>query len=411
VLAVNTGAIIIRLNKPILGVYSMKAIKIRENIYWVGAIDWNVRNFHGYLTQRGSTYNAYLIIDEKITLIDTVKSHFCDEMIERIASIIDPEKIDVVISNHVEMDHSGSLPRLMQIAKNAELITSSPNGEKGLKAHYKQDWNYKPVKAGDSISIGKHSFNFVPTPMIHWPDNMVTYCPEEKILFSNDAFGQHIASSERFDNELPFDITIEEAKKYYANIVLPYSKQVLGALDIVGGLEIDIIAPSHGLIWKNHIPNIIAEYKKWASNTTSDKAVIIYDTMWKSTKKIAVAIQNGFENKNIITRMLDLKNIHMSDIMTEIIDAKYICVGSPTLNNNMLPTVAAFLTYMKGLAPKNRTGLAFGSFGWGGQSIGQIEEVLTNCKFNMMENIKTNYIPDSQELTNITKKITEQLSS
>jgi flavorubredoxin len=242
---------------------------------------------------------------------------------------------------------------------------------------------------------------FVLTPMIHWPDNMVTYCPEEKILFSNDSFGQHIASSERFDTEIPLDIVLEEAKKYYANIVLPYGRQVMGALDVVQKLPIEIIAPSHGLIWTKHIPTIIEEYKKWSANKTINKAVIIYDTMWESTQKIALAIQNKFDNKNIKTRIFSLKETHISDIMTELIDAKYICVGSPTLNNNMLPTVASFLTYMKGLAPKNRVGLAFGSYGWGGQSIGQIEEILKSCGFDLLEKIKINYVPKDEDLSAI----------
>jgi flavorubredoxin len=387
----------------------MKPIKLTENIYWVGGIDWNLRNFHGYLTQKGSTYNAYLIIDEKITLIDTVKHYLYDEMIERISSIIDPAKIDTIISNHVEMDHSGGLPKLMEVAKNATIVTSAPHGEKGLRAHYKKDWNFKTVKGGDSISLGKRTLQFVPTPMIHWPDNMVTYCPEEKILFSNDAFGQHIASSERFDDEYPLPTILEEAKKYYANIVLPYSKQVAGALEVVGKLDIKTIAPSHGLIWRSNIESIIKEYTKWSSNQTEEKALIIYDTMWDSTKKITYAIQNAFEEKNIATRIIDLKENHISDIMTEISTAKYICVGSPTLNNNMLPSVAAFLTYMKGLAPKNRIGLAFGSFGWGGQSIKQVEDILASCGFDIIEGIKANYVPDINQLKDITKKIKESL--
>jgi len=379
----------------------MKPVKIKENIYWVGGVDWNLRNFHGYLTQRGTTYNAYLIIDDKVTLIDTVKHYLVDEMIERISCLIDPSKIDIVISNHVEMDHSGGLPKIMQIAPNAQLFTSFPNGQKGLKLHYKKDWDFKAVKSGDSVSTGKHTLKFVATPMIHWPDNMVTYCPEEKILFSNDAFGQHIASSERFDKDFPIDITLEEAKKYYANIVLPFSRQVLGALETVGSLDIDVIAPSHGLVWKKHIPEIVSEYQRWASNTTNNKAVIVYDTMWGSTQKIAYEIQKAFENKNIKTSLFDLKATHISDIMTAILDSKYICVGSPTLNNNMLPTVAAFLTYFKGLAPKNRVGLAFGSYGWGGQSIGQIEEIFKAMNFETVENIRVNYIPDDNFLGNI----------
>lgn len=387
----------------------MQPIKIKDNVYWVGGIDWDLRNFHGYLTQRGSTYNAYLIIDEKITLIDTVKHYLYDEMIERISHIIDPSKIDYIISNHVEMDHSGGLPKLMDLAPNTTVITS-PNGEKGLKAHYNKDWDFKVVKTGETLNIGKRNLQFVLTPMVHWPDNMVSYLPEDKILFSNDAFGQHIASSERFDDEYPFNIIMEQAKKYYANIVLPYGMQVSKALNAVAGLEIEIIAPSHGIIWRAHISEIIEEYKKWAANKTDKKALIIYDSMWGSTEKIAYAIGNAFENKDINISIFNLQHNHISDIMTTILTAQYICVGSPTLNNNMLPTVASFLTYLKGLAPKSRTGLAFGSYGWGGQSIGLIEESLIYCKWKILDKVKVQYIPDKNTLNEIADKVEQQIT-
>jgi flavorubredoxin len=388
----------------------MKAVKIKDNIYWVGGVDWDLRNFHGYLTQRGSTYNAYLVIDEKVTLIDTVKYYLCDEMLERIRSVIDPSKIDIVISNHVEMDHSGSLPDIARIAPKAVIYTS-PNGLKGLSEHYRTGLNMKAVASGETLNTGKYNFSFVLTPMVHWPDNMITYLPEERILFSNDAFGQHIASSERFDDEYPLDIILFEARKYYANIVLPYGEQVKKALTAAGGLDIATIAPSHGIMWRKHIPDIIKSYGEWSNNTTSDKALIIYDTMWNSTKKIAFAISRAFENRGIRAQLMSLQTNHISDIMTEIIDARYICVGSPTLNNNMLPTVAAFLTYLKGLSPKKRTGLAFGSYGWGGQSVGQVEENLASCGFTMLESIKVKYIPDDTTLAGITDKLGKELAS
>lgn len=375
----------------------MKPVQLKNNIYWVGGIDWDVRNFHGYLTQRGSTYNAYLILDEKITLIDTVKHYLYEEMLERISTIIDPAKIDYVVSNHVEMDHSGGLPRLMELIPNATVFTSAA-GQKGLKNHYQQDWKFQPVKSGETINLGKRNLTFVHTPMVHWPDNMVAYLPEEKLLFSNDAFGQHIASSERFDDQLPLDIILEEAAKYYANIVLPYGSQVQKALEALSGLDIQMIAPSHGIIWRSQIQSILAEYQKWSTNRTEEKAVIVYDSMWESTEKIASAIGSAFEDKEIATRILDLKVNHISDVMTEVLTAKYICVGSPTLNNNMMPTVAAFLAYLKGLAPKNRIGLAFGSYGWSGQSVGMIENILQECGFQLLNNVRIQYVPTREQL-------------
>ncbi len=386
----------------------MKAREIKKGIYWVGGIDWGLRDFHGYLTQRGSTYNAYLIVDEKITLIDTVKHYMYDEMIKRISNIVDPAEIDYIISNHVEMDHSGGLPELMKVAKDATIITS-PKGKSGLKAHYKEDWNFQLAKPGEELNLGSRTLKFVLTPMVHWPDNMVTYCPEEKILFSNDAFGQHYASSERFADETSFDIVMEEAKKYYANIVMPYGRQVQGVLKIVADLDIEVIAPSHGVVWRTFVPEIIEKYQKWSVNRVDDKALIIYDTMWGSTKKVAHSIQEAFEDKGVSTRFLSLDVNHRSDIITEVLTAKYICVGSPTLNNNMLPSVAAFLTYLKGLAPKNRIALAFGSYGWGGQSIGQVEEVLADCGFDLLDQIKVNYVPDESQLEEITNKLKEEI--
>ena len=392
----------------------MKAIQLKKDIWWVGGIDWDLRNFHGYLTQRGSTYNAYLIIDEKITLIDNVKSYLFDEMIARISDVIDPARIDILIQNHVEMDHSGGMPAMMKLLPNATIYTNA-NCIKGLKAHYKQDWLFHEIKSGDSINIGSRDLSFLTTPMVHWPDNQFTYCPQEKLLFSNDAFGQHIASSERLAKDFPFSIVMEEAKKYYANIVLPYSKQVQKVLEAAAPLQIEMIAPSHGLVWTDHIPQILEAYKDWAFNVANPKqALVIYDTMWKSTQMMAFAIADAFENLGIKAKMLNLQTNHISDIMTDVMDAHYICVGSPTLNSSILPTVAAFLYYLKGLSPKDRVGLAFGSYGWGGQSIPILHQLLGDpkeCGFDMLDPIKVQYVPDAATLTNITKELEQKIKT
>lgn len=384
----------------------MKAREIKKGIYWVGGVDWDLRNFHGYLTQRGSTYNAYLVIDEKITLIDTVKEYLTEEMFERIGKIIDPSKIDYIISNHVEMDHSGAIPAVMEKAPNATII-ASPNGVRGLKEHYGDRYKYRAIKDNENISFGQRSMTFVLTPMIHWPDNMVAYMPEEKLLFSNDSFGQHLASSERIDHEYPIDVIMEEARKYYANIVLPYGAAVQKALKTINALDIEMIAPSHGIIWEKYIDRIMASYSDWASNKTEKKAVICYDTMWGSTKKQAFAIESVMEDKGYSTSIYNVSLTHISDIMTDLITAEYICVGSPTLNNNMLPTVAAFLCYLQGLAPKNRKAIAFGSYGWGGQSIGMVEKQLVESGFDVKSVQKTKYIPHKDELERIRTELAE----
>ncbi|HCC08081.1 MAG TPA: MBL fold metallo-hydrolase [Clostridiales bacterium] len=383
----------------------MKSVELKKNIYWVGAVDWDLRNFHGYLTQRGSSYNSYLIMDEKIVLIDSVKHYLYEEMLERIKQIVDPSKIDYIICNHVEMDHSGCIPKIIKLCPNAILVTS-PQGEKGLKMHYDTtDWNFQIVKSGDAINIGSRNITFLQTPMLHWPDNMVSYIPEEKIIFSNDAFGQHIASSGRFDGEVPYSMLVEEARKYYANIVLPYSAQVQKVMVEVKKLDIEMIATSHGIIWRNHIADIVELYDKWSRNETEKKAVIIYDTMWESTKKMANAIKDAFEDKDYEIHLYNLQHTHISDVMTELITAEYICIGSPTLNSSILPTVAGFLAYLKGLAPKNRKAIAFGSYGWAPLSIKEIEETLTKAGMDVLASEKINFIPTEVQLKELTNRI------
>nr|WP_167956243.1 FprA family A-type flavoprotein [Anaerosporobacter faecicola] len=384
----------------------MEIVKLREDIYYVGAVDWNVRSFHGYTTNRGATYNAYLIMDEKITLIDTVKAPFGQELLERIAEIVDPAKIDYLVSNHVEMDHSGAIPAVMEVAKNATIITSEPSGLKGLQAHYGSQYKYQTVKAGDVLSLGKRSLTFVATPMLHWPDNMVTYCKEEKILFSNDAFGQHFASSKHFDDEVDLNIVMQEAEKYYANILMPYGKQANKAIEIVRSLPLEMIAPSHGVIFRSHIEDILDRYSYFCNGENEAKALVVYDSMWHSTEKMAFAILEGFKRAGISCSLYDLKENHISDIATQVLKAEYLVVGSPTLNNNILPTVGAFLTYMKGLSPKGKKGFAFGSYGWGPQSISNIQKELEAMGVELVqEPMKINYIPTKEQLREIEDRI------
>ncbi|MDR0676948.1 MAG: FprA family A-type flavoprotein, partial [Elusimicrobiota bacterium] len=332
----------------------MLAKEIKKDIFWVGAIDWDLREFHGYRTPKGSSYNSYLVIDKKTVLIDTVKEYKFDEMLSRIKSIIDPSKIDYIVINHVEMDHSGSLPKILEIAKNAKII-SNKFGIEELKKHFfslsENSDIFIEIKTGDKINIGSKNLEFIQIPMVHWPDSMITFVPEYKILFPNDAFGQHIAHDGLFDYCIEKDILFHEAKSYYANIVLCYGNQVQKAFEYLAKLDFDTICASHGMIWtkKEFLDEILSKYKNWAENLTEKKAVIIFDSMWHSTEKIAYKIYEAFEQQNIFSVILDLKYNHVSDVMTELIDAEYICVGSPTLNNNMMPTVSGFLTYMKGL--------------------------------------------------------------
>jgi len=382
----------------------MTITEVKKDIYWVGAVDWDLRDFHGYLTQRGSSYNAYLILDEKVALIDTVKVNHFAEMLSQIKAVIDPSKIDYIVSNHVEMDHSGSIPLIKELAPQAKIITSVM-GEKGLRRHYKKDWDLQVVKSGDTLSLGKRTLNFVHTPMVHWPDNMVTYVPEEKILFSNDAFGQHMATSERFDDEIGWDVVKEEAAKYYANIVMPYGDQTKKALDALFNLEMDLICPSHGILLRSYVKQILAEYIKWSDYDYENKALIVYDTMWGSTLKMALALREGLKIAGVPVTMRSLKTNHISDILSDIVKSRLILIGSPTLNNGMLPTMGAFLTYIKGLRPRKKIGLAFGSFGWGGQAVGEIEKVMDELGWEKPhKGINLKFIPDPEELEEVKAK-------
>jgi len=380
----------------------LNAIEISPKVWWVGGIDWNERLFHGYTTERGITYNAYLIMDEKITLIDTCKATFADELVQRISQVVDPAKIDVVITNHVEMDHSGSLPVIHKIAPNAEIYASAGAGVNELRAHFGIEAT--PVKTGDTLCIGERTLSFVTTPMVHWPDNMVTYSDVDKILFSNDAFGQHFATTKRFDDENDMCEVMKQAKKYYANIVWPYGMQAGRALAAVKGLELKMIAPSHGCIWRSHIDEIIAKYEEWTTYQTQEKAVVVFDSMWHSTESMAREICDAFIAEGISAQLIDVKSTHISDIMLYMCDVKYVAVGSPTLNSNMLPTVASFLTYMRGLSPKNeqRIGLAFGSYGWAPLGPKQVYAELENAKFQLpVPVVAQQWVPSEENLAEL----------
>lgn len=384
----------------------MNKIELKPGIYYVGVVDWNLRNFHSYSIHNGATYNAYLIVDEKIALIDTVMAPFANELLDRISEIVDPADIDYIVSNHVEMDHSGAIPAVMNAAKNAVIVTSDPNGLKGLIAHYGKSYPYKQVKAGDVLSLGKRSLTFVGTPMLHWPDNMVTYCPEEKILFSNDAFGQHYTSTKHFDDEVELSRAIYETKNYYANILMPFGAQAKKALAAVENLDIEMIAPSHGIIWRSHVKEVLDLYHSFADGVTEDTAVVIYDTMWHSTESMALSIVEGFSKRGTKAILFHLKESELSDIATELLTARYLVVGSPTLNNNIMPNVGALLTYLKGLSPKGKKGFAFGSYGWSGQSTNIVNQALQDMGVEIiLEPFKINYIPSKQQLAEIEEKV------
>jgi anaerobic nitric oxide reductase flavorubredoxin len=377
-------------------------IELKSGVYWVGYVDWNIKQFHGheYSTHRGSTYNAYLIVDEKIALVDTVWGPYSQEMIDHINEIIDIKKIDYVIANHAETDHSGGLPALMKHIPNATVVVSE-KGRESIPKHYHEDWNFKVVKTGDSISLGKNSLVFVSAPMLHWPDSMFTYLTGKNILMPNDAFGQHFASSSRFNDEVDTVEVYQEAIKYYANILTPFSDLVIRKIDEFKKLNIpvDIIAPSHGIIWRKDPLQIVSQYYEWAQGKNDGSAVVIYDTMWKGTEKMAQAIAEGLEKEGVKYKIFNIAVSDRNDVLTEIFKTKGILVGSPTMNNGLLPTITPILEELKGLKFKNKVGAAFGTYGWSGENVKLLEEILEKAKIKILqEGIKFKWQPTKEEL-------------
>lgn len=389
-------------------------VELKKDIYWVGYTDWDIRDFHGYRTNRGSSYNAYLVKDEKIAVIDSVKAPCARHLLANIAMIADLDKVDYVVCNHAEPDHSGSLPVLMEACVNAELVCNA-KCQKTLSMYYDTSkWKFKIVDESSKISLGSHTLTFMNTPMVHWPESMFTYIPEEKLLFSMDAFGQHYARSERFDDEVPMDEVMQEAKIYYANILMLYGKQIAKVLERAAGLDIEMIAPSHGIIWRKNLAVIIEAYKRWIACKAEAKVLIFFDSMWKSTEKLADAIYEGAKQPGVSVKKHDLKSSTITEIADEVLDCAVMAVGSPTLNKGMMPKVAKALTYLKGLTPEGKAAVAFGSYGWakkGGAHA--VMEYLTdmNCELLSEEPLLCQYVPTEEileEAKELGKKLAEK---
>ena len=380
----------------------MAAIEILPGLYSVGVVDWNVRNFHGhtYTTGRGSSYNAYLIVDEKIALIDTVHGPFAQELIANIKEVIPLEKIDYIVANHVETDHSGALPTLMPLCPKAKILGTAKCKE-GLYKHYYQDWDFQIVKTNDQLKLGRRTLSFIEAPMIHWPDSMFTYCPQDALLMPNDAFGQHFASSEKFDDQVDQCILMEEAEKYYANILWPLGGVILKKIQELMSLNIPIrmIAPSHGIIWRKDPGKIINAYLSWAKGETKNKVVIAYETMWGATAQMAHKIAQGLAASQVEVKLYDVAQSDRTEIITQMLSAKGFIFGSSTHDNDMLPNIAAFLEIVKGLKPKNRCVSFFGSYGWAGGAVSEMQELLKNSGADLvLPGIAFKYNPDKVEL-------------
>jgi anaerobic nitric oxide reductase flavorubredoxin len=383
---------------------TMKAVEIKPDIYWVGVIDWAIRDFHGYVTSNGTTYNNYLILDEQVTLLDTVKLNFCSTAIENIKSLVDPSKIKNIVVNHIENDHSTSLGDIMNLAPRAT-IHITDKGKKGLARFFDTSkWDIRVVKTGDTLSIGERTLLFLETPMLHWPDSMMTYVKEDRLLISQDGFGQHYASAARFDDEFitcHSSAELEDSvKDYYANILMPFGILIKNKIEEIRklGLQIDMIAPDHGIIWRKDPSKIMNMYLEMANGKADLSVAVIYDTMWHSTEEMTVPIMQGIRDEGLDVKVIKLRANPISYAVKEFWKARACLIGSPTLNNSLFPTVAEFLTYLKGLRPKNRMAAAFGSYGWSGGAVRDIYEDIKKMGLETFEpGIQVLYKPSVED--------------
>jgi len=379
--------------------HELSAVRVAEKVYWVGAIDWEIRNFHGYLTSRGTTYNAFLVMADKVTLIDAVKAPFRQELLTRIASVVDPSRIDYIVSNHSEMDHSGCLPEVAA-AVGPEKIFASGQGQKALAEHF-PDLAVQAVGDGEAVDLGGEKLSFFETKMCHWPDSMVSYLHGAKLLFSQDAFGMHLASAERFDDEIDGYLLEHELGKYYANILMPLAVPIKRALDklTTSGLEFDIVAPDHGPIWRKGFARVLDLYRRWSGAERTNKALVVYDTMWQSTSKMAEAVQDGLSSGGTKTVVMPLESTHRSDVAAELLDAGAVVFGSPTINNQIFPSLADVLCYLRGLKPAGLLGAAFGSYGWSGEATRLLTEAMDAMKIEQVaEPVRAKYVPSPDDL-------------
>lgn len=380
--------------------------KINDKITWVGKTDWELKKFHGdeFTTTMGSSYNAYLIRDKKNVLIDTVWLPYDREFVSKLEEEIDLNTIDYIIIQHGEVDHSGALEELMEKIPNVPIYCTN-NGIKSIKGQYHKDWNFVPVKTGDTLNIGENTLTFIEAPMLHWPDTMFTYMDKEKVLFSNDGFGQHLASEFLYADEVDSCELWNQAITYYANILAPFSMLVKNKINEIlsMNLEINMICPSHGLIWrkKEDISAIINKYLEWANNYQENQITIIYDTMWNDTRKMAEAIAKGIKNqdKEVEVKLMNTAKDDKTIVLTEVFKSKAILVGSPTVNNGYLYSIAGILEMIKGMKLKGKKASAFGSYGWSGEAVKLILEELKKSGFEIVDDgIKAMWTPDEENI-------------
>ncbi len=373
--------------------------RIAPRIDWVGHLDWTVRDFHGYRTEHGSTYNAYLVRDRRTALIDGVKGPYADALLRQVAALTPLDRIDYLVCNHAEPDHSSALPALRKACPRARIVCNARCRD-ALQRHFDTaGWEFETVADGGSLSLGEYTLQFFDTPMVHWPESMATFLPEAGVLFSMDAFGQHMASSQRFAEELAPGEALAAAKTYYANIVMPFGAPVAKALERLGALPIRTICPSHGVCWRESIPEILEAYARWRVCEPTRKVVVLYSTMWDSTRQMAQAVVEGVAEQDVAFRLIDVNATHDTETVTEIIDCAAFAVGTPTLNQGMMPAMARCLTYLRGLKPAHKAAFAFGSHGWAQKGAGEAEGYLKAMQAEILRPpLVTRYRPDPETL-------------
>jgi len=380
------------------------AIRVKSNVYWVGKTDWELRRFHGdeYSTHRGSSYNSYLIKEQKVALIDTVWEKYAKEYVAKLKTEIDLSRIDYIVANHAEIDHSGALPALLAEIPGTPVYCSA-NGVKSLKGMYHQDWNFVPVKTGDKLSLGSKELVFVEAPMLHWPDSMMSYLSGDALLFSNDAFGQHYATEFLFNDLVDQNELFVECLKYYANILTPFSALVEKKIEQVLSLKLplDMICTSHGVIWRDKPAQIVEKYLAWAKAYKENQITILYDTMWDGTRRMAEAIARGMAEADpkLSVKLYNTAKTDKNDVIAEVFKSKAILVGSPTINKGILTSTAGILEEIRGLGFKGKKAAAFGCYGWSGESVKLLNEQLSKAGFTVVdEGLKALWNPDQPAL-------------
>jgi anaerobic nitric oxide reductase flavorubredoxin len=378
--------------------------EIKKDVFWTGKVDWELRKFHGaeYSTYRGTTYNSYLVKDEKTALIDTVWSPFGEEFVQNLEEHFSLEKIDYIIAQHAEIDHSGGLAELIRRIPDTPVYCTK-NGVKSLKGHFHEDWNFVTVKTGDKLSLGKKEFLFIEAPMLHWPDSMFSYLTEDNILFSNDAFGQHLATELLYNDLVDQAELFQECTKYYANILTPFSSLVAKKIEDFKNLNVplDMICPSHGIIWRDNPSQIIGKYLEWSKNYRENQITIVYDTMWKGTRNMAEAIAEGIKlaDDKVVVKLYNISHSDKNDVVTEVFKSKALLLGSPTINRGILSAVAGFIEEIRGLKFKEKKAAAFGTYGWSGEAVDMISAGLVEAGFELIESgLKSLWAPDGDSL-------------